>query len=215
MRFRYFSLNDQAMLILKGKIMSVVSDQTTALSLRLKTETASEHERMHQLMEKADVFASKEKYAQFTLSQYYFQKEIKALFQNENMTAIIPDLDIRGRSDAALLDLKDLNIIPKQTQALQKIAFPQALGWIYVSEGSTLGAAFLFKEAQKRLGFDAEFGARNLAAYPEGRMKVWKRFTQALDEAGFTEQQKDQVVQGALDGFAYFGEHLAHLEQLQ
>lgn len=187
----------------------------STLSLRLKIETASEHERMHQLMEKADVFSSKQKYAQFTLSQYYFQKEIEALFSNSNVTSIIPDLDIRGRSDAALLDLHDLGLVPTRNQALEKIKFPQALGWIYVSEGSTLGAAFLFKEAQKRLGLDAEFGARNLAAYPEGRMKVWRRFTQALDEFGFTQQQQDQIIRGALDGFAYFGEHLEHLDQLK
>ncbi|MCJ9204033.1 biliverdin-producing heme oxygenase, partial [Acinetobacter baumannii] len=68
------------------------------------------------------------------------------------------------------------------------------LGWIYVSEGSTLGAAFLFKEAQKHLGFSETFAARNLAAYPEGRAKVWKRFVKALDEAGFDQTQQDRVV---------------------
>ncbi|MFP0274759.1 biliverdin-producing heme oxygenase, partial [Acinetobacter baumannii] len=46
---------------------------SNSLSLRLKQETAAEHERMHQLMSEAKVFSSKEKYAQFTLSQYYFQ----------------------------------------------------------------------------------------------------------------------------------------------
>ncbi|EOE0132209.1 TPA: biliverdin-producing heme oxygenase, partial [Acinetobacter baumannii] len=36
---------------------------SNSLSLRLKQETAAEHERMHQLMSEAKVFSSKEKYA--------------------------------------------------------------------------------------------------------------------------------------------------------
>ena len=127
---------------------------SNSLSLRLKQETAAEHERMHQLMSEAKVFSSKEKYAQFTLSQYYFQREIEHLFEKEGVAGLIPDLDIRGRSKQALADLNDLGIQPNGQQLQsENVQLPEALGWIYVSEGSTLGAAFLFKEAQKHLGF--------------------------------------------------------------
>lgn len=195
---------------------AINAEQITSLALRLKTETASEHERMHQLMNAADVFANSEVYGQFTLSQYYFQKEIEYLFELDGVAALIPDLEIRGRSTQALLDLADLNIQPAGTHIQSKNAsLTQALGWIYVSEGSTLGAAFLFKQAQKRLGYSADFAARNLAAYPEGRAIVWKRFVQALDQANFNQEQQDQVVQGALDAFAYFGNALIGLNQLK
>ncbi len=188
----------------------------TILSQRLKTETSSEHERMHQLMAQADVFASKESYSQFTLSQYYFQQEIEYLFEQDGVAAAIPDLDIRGRSNQALLDLADLGLKP-QGQVLQTQGLPllKALGWIYVSEGSTLGAAFLFKQAQKSLGLSEDFGARNLAAYPEGRAKVWKRFIEAMDQLQLDQNQQDQVVQGALDGFAYFGKALIDMHALK
>nr|WP_174505561.1 biliverdin-producing heme oxygenase [Acinetobacter sp. Marseille-Q1620] len=190
--------------------------QSSSLSQRLKKETASEHERMHQLMASADVFSSREKYVQFTLLQYYFQQEIEHLFEREGIAELIPDLGIRGRSQQALLDLKDFGIHPQgKTLNTEHVPLPEALGWIYVSEGSTLGAAFLFKEAQKNLDLSAEFGARNLAAYPEGRAVVWKRFVQALDEANFDSAKQDRVVQGALDAFAYFGEALTYLNQLK
>ncbi|MCA4163264.1 biliverdin-producing heme oxygenase [Acinetobacter baumannii] len=189
---------------------------SNSLSLRLKQETAAEHERMHQLMSEAKVFSSKEKYAQFTLSQYYFQREIEHLFKKEGVAGLIPDLDIRGRSKQALADLNDLGIQPNGQQLQsENVQLPEALGWIYVSEGSTLGAAFLFKEAQKHLGFSETFAARNLAAYPEGRAKVWKRFVKALDEAGFDQTQQDRVVQGALDAFGYFGQALDQLDELK
>lgn len=189
---------------------------SNSLSLRLKQETAAEHERMRQLMSEAKVFSSKEKYAQFTLSQYYFQREIEHLFEKEGVAGLIPDLDIRGRSKQALADLNDLGIQPNGQQLQsENVQLPEALGWIYVSEGSTLGAAFLFKEAQKHLGFSETFAARNLAAYPEGRAKVWKRFVKALDEAGFDQTQQDRVVQGALDAFGYFGQALDQLDELK
>ncbi|HAV5745311.1 TPA: biliverdin-producing heme oxygenase [Acinetobacter baumannii] len=199
-------------------MMNSSTDQiiSNSLSLRLKQETAAEHERMHQLMSKAKVFSSKEKYAQFTLSQYYFQREIEHLFEKEGVAGLIPDLDIRGRSKQALADLNDLGIQPNGQQLQsENVQLPEALGWIYVSEGSTLGAAFLFKEAQKHLGFSETFAARNLAAYPEGRAKVWKRFVQALDEAGLDQTQQDRVVQGALDAFGYFGQALDQLDKLK
>lgn len=190
--------------------------QELSLAMRLKLQTADEHERMHALMAKADVFSSVEKYALFTLSQYYFQLEIEHLFQQDQVALHITDLDIRGRSAQALLDLQDLGIHPQgQTLESLNVTFPAALGWIYVSEGSTLGAAFLFKQAQQRLGLSAENGARNLAAYPEGRAKVWKRFVQALDQAELSPSQKDEVIQGALDAFKYFGHALINLDQLK
>jgi len=189
---------------------------TNSLALRLKTETAAEHERMHQLMGKADIFATLAKYTQFTLSQYYFQLEVEHLFEQDQVSKLIPDLDIRGRSEQARLDLQDLQLNPQGQELVSKnVQFPAALGWIYVSEGSTLGAAFLFKEAQNRLGLTAEHGARNLAAYPEGRAKVWKRFVQALNDAELSQQEQDQVVQGALDAFNHFGELLIQLDELK
>jgi len=176
------------------------------LASRLKTETASQHEYMHQLMEKAQVFKDVAHYAKFTLSQYYFQKNVEYLFQHSKVADLISDLDIRGRSQAAYLDLQDLQIEPESLALVtEKIGFPEALGWIYVSEGSTLGAAFLFKQAQQSLGFSADFAARNLAAYPEGRAKVWKHFIEELDQADFTQDEQDRVIYAAQQAFDYFG----------
>ena len=84
----------------------------------------------------------------------------------------------------------------------------RALGWLYVSEGSTLGAAFLFKEAQTALDLSAEFGARNLAASPAGRAQAWRAFVAALDTAALPGAHADQVVDGAREAFEFFGQTL-------
>lgn len=198
--------------------MNVAIEKTTqeSLMLRLKQETSSEHDRMEVLMQRAGVFASQDNYAQFTLSQYYFQKDVEHLYLDPKVQQLIPDLDVRGRSEEALKDLADLGLSPQQQSiATEGVSYPESLGWIYVSEGSTLGAAFLFKEAQTKFGFSADFAARNLAAYPEGRAIVWKRFKQTLDEADFSEQEQNQIVQGALQGFKHFGDLLEDLKNLK
>ncbi|MCG7221309.1 biliverdin-producing heme oxygenase [Acinetobacter sp. AG3] len=189
---------------------------SSSLMQRLKQETLAEHERMEILMQQSGAFESKENYAQFTLSQYYFQKDVEHLYQDSQVEQLIPDLDVRGRSDAALQDLTDLGLTPQQQGiATDEISFPQSLGWIYVSEGSTLGAAFLLKEAQVRFGFNADFAARNLAAYPEGRGLVWKRFKQTLDDANFSLEEQQLIIEGAMQGFHRFGELLAQLKTLK
>lgn len=189
---------------------------SSSLMQRLKQETHAEHERMEILMQQSGAFESKENYAQFTLSQYYFQKDVEHLYQDSQVEQLIPDLDVRGRSDAALQYLADLGLTPQQQGiATDEISFPQSLGWIYVSEGSTLGAAFLLKEAQARFGFNADFAARNLAAYPEGRGLVWKRFKQTLDDANFSLEEQQLIIEGAMQGFHRFGELLAQLKTLK
>ncbi|MGG6739801.1 UNVERIFIED_CONTAM: biliverdin-producing heme oxygenase, partial [Streptococcus suis] len=80
--------------------------------------------------------------------------------------------------------------------------------WLYVSEGSTLGAAFLLKEVKEKLGLSETFGARNLAAYPEGRATVWKRFVSFLDRPSLPQSEHDAVLAGAEAAYSRFGELL-------
>lgn len=179
------------------------------LSQRLKVETNDQHERMHRLMERAAPFSSRESYARFVAAQYLFQLDVEHLFQNAEVQAAVPDLDARGRASASLADLRDLKAdVPVDRVASTDVAMPEALGWLYVSEGSTLGAAFLFKEAQANLGLSAEFGARNLAAYPEGRAVVWRRFVASLDDEALDPRAHDAVIAGANAAYDRFGELL-------
>ncbi|MBJ7262430.1 MAG: biliverdin-producing heme oxygenase [Burkholderiaceae bacterium] len=177
-----------------------------SLSQRLKHETNDQHERMHRLMAHGAPFSSRNAYARFVAAQYLFQRDIEHLFHNDAVKSAVPDLEARGREDGSLADLRDLGVdAPQDDIASIGVAMPEALGWLYVSEGSTLGAAFLFKQAQANLGLSAEFGARNLAAYPEGRMVVWRRFVASLDSDALTPDMHDAVIAGANAAYDRFG----------
>jgi heme oxygenase len=181
-----------------------------ALSARLKTETADQHERMHALMHLGQPFASRARYARFVAAQSVFQGDIEALFIDSRLQCAVPDLNMRGRRAASLADLNDLGAIaPMETPATHTVTMPAALGWLYVAEGSTLGAAFLLKDAQEKLGLSGDFGARHLASYPEGRMPAWRRFVQSLDSHSPDTDTHDAVIAGAHAAYDRFGSLLA------
>ncbi|KAF1046036.1 MAG: hypothetical protein GAK35_01150 [Herbaspirillum frisingense] len=189
--------------------MNTVTDLPALLSSRLKHETADLHEQMHALMEQARPFASRANYARFVAAQYHFQCDVEHLFADPTIQAAVPDLQVRGREAAALADLADLQADAGAASiATGDVAMPEALGWLYVSEGSTLGAAFLLKEAKDKLGLSETFGARNLAAYPEGRAIVWRRFVSFLDRPSLSQAEHEAVLAGAAAAFGRFGDLL-------
>jgi heme oxygenase len=189
-----------------------MSNNIAPLSQRIKAATSSEHDRMEKLMAKAQPFASRQAYAGFTAAQYLFQQDVEHFFADTVLQSAVPDLQVRGRLQAARDDLTDLGAaVPRQPIVTSHVSMPEALGWLYVSEGSTLGAAFLLKEAQEKLGLSATFGARNLAAYTGGRAQVWKRFTAALDAQ--PAQAHEAIIAGALAAYKRMGDLLSRMSE--
>ncbi len=181
-----------------------------SLSQRLKAETAHQHDRMEGLMARAAPFSSRDAYAAFTASQYLFQQDVENFFADPALQQAVPDLQVRGRLQHARDDLADLGAaVPHEAPATAHVTMPEALGWLYVSEGSTLGAAFLFKEAQQKLGLTATLGARNLAAYPGGRMQVWRQFQATLDAQPASDHAA--ILAGAQAAYERMGQLLGRL----
>lgn len=190
---------------------TVHTDAPVALSLRLKTATAAMHDTLDQLVMSTKPFDNRENYGRFVLTQYLFQRDIEALYDDAQLRAMIPDLPSRPRLAAAAADLVDLGLsVPTDgdAPAAAHIGLDEGLGWLYVSEGSKLGAAFLFKEAASRLGLSETEGARNLAAPEGGRGAAWKRFVHVLDHNDLTDEAEDRVVEGARQAFRRFAELL-------
>lgn len=190
---------------------STVQTDAPALSLRLKTETASMHDQLDKLVMSAKPFDNRENYGRFVVAQYLFQRDIESLYDLPRLQAMIPDLPTRPRLAAAAADLRDLGVaIPAGADAPagDTLDLAAGLGWLYVSEGSKLGAAFLFKEAGQRLGLSETRGARHLASPEGGRGAAWKRFVTVLDNNDLAHDEEHRVVAGARDAFDRFAELL-------
>ncbi|WP_313614417.1 biliverdin-producing heme oxygenase [Agrobacterium sp.] len=173
---------------------------------RMKAATREAHEVLDTFIMAAAPFASRENFGKFVQTQYLFHRDLDAFFYNETLDGMLPDLLGRRRLEFIKQDLADLGLEVPAPSAEPRFTrggafdLPEAMGWLYVVEGSNLGAAFLLKDAAK-LGLNEEFGARHLAGAPEGRGLHWRTFTAALDEIALTEEEEERAVAAASDAF--------------
>lgn len=174
---------------------------------RLKAATSAAHAALDDAIMGGRPFSSREAYASFLQIQQGFHRDVAALYALPGLAAAVPGLATRARLDLILADLADLGETaaveaePPRFRPTKAPDLPTAWGWLYVAEGSNLGAAFLLKAAAG-LGLSADFGARHLAASPEGRAAQWRSFTTALDAAPMTPAEELRLADGAAEAFS-------------
>lgn len=172
---------------------------------RMRAATQAAHQALDGFIMQAKPFEARENFARFVQTQYLFHRDLDALFFDARLDALLPDLQGRRRLAMVEQDLADLGMDLPETEEPVFAAggepdLAEALGWLYVVEGSNLGAAFLLKDAAK-LGLDENFGARHLAGAPEGRGLHWRTFIAALDAVELDEEAEARAVAGAEAAF--------------
>lgn len=187
------------------------SERPALRSQRLNQVTHAPHTELDALVKSHAPFDSRDSFARFVVAQYLFQSELQALYNDPALISLFPDLAARCRAEQARLDLADLNTaVPSAVPgAVTAPTLGQALGWIFVSEGSKLGAAFLIKRAQA-MGLSDSFGARHLGEPEGGRAEGWKQFTRTLDGLQLSPEQDAAAERAAVAAFERFTELLRH-----
>ncbi|MBD8240015.1 biliverdin-producing heme oxygenase [Pseudomonas fluorescens] len=184
---------------------SSTAERPSLRSQRLNQITNEPHAKLDALVKAHAPFETPANFARFVVAQYLFQSELVALYNDPELIKIVPDLAARCRAEAAKLDLADLDTdVPAPVAgAVSNPSKAQALGWLFVSEGSKLGAAFLIKRAVG-LGLSETFGARHLGEPAGGRAEGWKSFTRTLDGLQLSAEEEAAVEKGAVDAFVRF-----------
>ena len=179
--------------------MPEVQPAPASRTKRLRAATHAAHERLDQRIMAGAPFASIANYLRFLQVQHAFHRDVDPLFRHAPLAALLPDLAGRRRLDLIGQDIADLGGTAPAAEAPvfdAAIDLPTALGWLYVAEGSHLGAAFLLKEAAQ-LGLSENHGARHLAGAPEGRGLHWRIFTAAVDQVALSAAEEDRAIAGA------------------
>ncbi len=179
---------------------------------RLKALTSNVHEGVDRSIMSAASFANLDRYKQFLAIQYLFHRDVAALYADPRLRDVFSDLGQRYRLPLVTADMEDLDVtVPEAGTATFAADTPAdlgtALGWLYVAEGSNMGAALLRKEAQK-LSLSDAFGARHLAPAPEGPAGHWRAFTAALDAIQLNDDEERRAGEGALEAFARVQAHI-------
>ncbi|AIG02635.1 heme oxygenase HemO [Pseudomonas fluorescens] len=184
---------------------STTAERASLRSQRLNQITNEPHTKLDALVKAHAPFETQANFARFVVAQYLFQSELVALYNDPELIKLVPDLAERCRAEAAKLDLADLETeVPAPVAgAVQNPSKAEALGWLFVSEGSKLGAAFLIKRAVG-LGLSETFGARHLGEPAGGRAEGWKSFTRTLDGLQLSAEEEAAAEKGAVDAFVRF-----------
>ncbi|QLF93549.1 biliverdin-producing heme oxygenase [Pseudomonas sp. ABC1] len=186
------------------------SPSHTLRSQRLNALTHEPHSRLDNQVKNHDPFASTERFARFVAAQYLFQYDLEKLYADKDLAALVPGLEKRCRVEQTRLDLADLgHPVPEGDESIRtrKMDVSEALAWLFVSEGSKLGAAFLLKR-MPALGLSESFGARHLGEPEGGRAQGWKTFVAALDDIVLSTEQERLAEAAASAAFERFTVHL-------
>lgn len=189
----------------EGSMNAHVSIHDPSRAKRLKARTSTTHDQLDSRIMSLEPFRDRDRYGRFLKAQWGFHREIDALYAHPALVAHVPDLPERRRLDLIAQDIQDLGQPAPSAETPPifgdgPVDPAEAFGWLYVAEGSNLGAAFLLKAAAA-LGLDETFGARHLAAHPDGRGRHWRGFVAALDALPFGDVEETRAVEGAAAAF--------------
>ena len=127
----------------------------------------------------------------------------------------------RAKAPALVTDLRNLGLTPTQIDALPLCAAlppvtdqAQALGVMYVLEGSTLGGQVLKRAMAERLDIGAGNGGAFLDVYGSETGSLWRGFLQFLEQAPDSPADQARVAQAAIDTFTGFERWLERREVL-
>ncbi|HGN6766057.1 TPA: biliverdin-producing heme oxygenase [Neisseria gonorrhoeae] len=169
--------------------MSETENQALTFAKRLKADTTAVHDSVDNLVMSVQPFVSKENYIKFLKLQSVFHKAVDHIYKDPELNKAISELEYMARYDAVTQDLKDLGEEPyKFDKELPHETGNKAVGWLYCAEGSNLGAAFLFKHAQK-LDYTGEH---------------WRAFVEHLNALNLTPEAEAEAIQGAQEAFAFY-----------
>lgn len=179
------------------------------LSAELKETTKI----IHQLLEKKLVVqlksvGDKEDYIKVLHLFYSFFAALEVLVSKHLDLYFLPDYAQRRKTKALANDLKFFGIIPLPALA-DKIFLPeiknhlQALGVLYVMEGSTLGGKIISKMMSRQSGISGMYGLSFFNGYEDQTERMWLTFKQAIDQH-IIQDEKAIVIQSANDTFIKF-----------
>lgn len=122
------------------------------------------------------------------------------------ISTIVPDLQERYKSGKIIEDLSFTGMSDVQIDALPVCQFEfsspaEALGIIYVIEGSTLGGRILYKHIHETLGFDPERGAAYFWGYGTQTGILWKSFISAFSQFAVENDNGSQIIDSAVKTF--------------
>lgn len=175
---------------------------------RLRNETKSTHQALEKaLIPRIKQADTPEAYAEILKTFFGFFNGMEALLDARLSDTIVPAYTKRRKSNAIMEDLKLLNSSGNLAVAndLPEITtVHQALGALYVLEGSTLGGRVITKMLMQNLALTDTKHFQFFSGYGDETEAMWGSFLQALNRHAENEGAQDEIIWGATETFSKF-----------
>lgn len=186
---------------------------------RLKEDTKT----AHQQLEKATIpfirRSTNNEHYELLLKMFYgYFRPMEEKIQKLVPESLLQDIGERRQTVALLNDLKKIGA---ETASLELSAHlpelktvAQAIGALYVLEGSTLGGRFISQMLMNQLERPATEGISFFSGYGDQTDAKWKLFTETVNHyAAQHPEQTDEMVKAADETFAAFGRWVAAYQE--
>lgn len=177
---------------------------------RLKSETRTDHENTEAISGAEAIMnhsISQEAYFNLLLKNLYAYKEVEAKIKPYASGEIVDKIHFLPPISKWIL--KDLKDALTQVHLESDIPFAnkfEAIGAIYVLEGSLLGGAVIAKHVAECENLNS-LGEQSFYSKEKKRISRWRKFMKVMNEEEFSEREKDDIIKGAKKAFNIFEFH--------
>lgn len=175
------------------------------LSTNIKETTKAEHQNLEkQVVLKLKAIRSNEDYADLLKHFFAYFSHIEATIKPFITASVLPDYAQRRNSTYIKADILELGAditdlpfttVPKIENAVQ------ALGALYVLEGSIMGGSIIVKMLEKG---GVTKGVSFFSGYGEATGMMWGNFIAVLNAQAKTEQEAQEAIVAANETFKHF-----------
>ena len=181
-----------------------------SLSIRLKEHTLASHQQLEKIVIKAlKAIESPAGYLKLLKEFYGFIGPLEKVIDQSIDQDSVPDYAERRKAGLLLNDILALEGACGSFAAAPELpeigdAY-QALGALYVLEGSTLGGKIIARMLRGKLNLDeSQDGLSYFTSYGEDAEIMWGRFKEALNRQTDDESLQRRIIEAADDTFRKF-----------
>lgn len=175
---------------------------------RLRSETKAAHQALEkQIVLRIKQVQTPQDYTRLLELFYGYFHPLESILSIYLDNSSVPLYDVRRKSDRLVNDIQassgnhpeylctDLPAIKNATQAM---------GSMYVLEGSTLGGQIITKMIKERLQLSTDESVSFFSGYGAQTENMWSSFTKALINMAANEQEEDEIINAANETFKKF-----------
>lgn len=178
------------------------------LSEKLKEQTRREHQMLEvKMIKQIKLITDINKYSEFLLLFYRFMNPLETQIDKQLDPGFLSDYKLRRKSVLLVQDLSRLQS-SAEIFSYDEVIFItnnlEAIGALYVMEGSTLGGQIISKMINHQLGLEKIIPLDFFNGYKNDTIPMWQNFKIAMDQLKLNEREENIIIRSANNTFKRF-----------